>query len=188
MLVKDFIKGFKDNKIQNTQIKPNAVEEYIKSVLEIKSYIPFREKRAAVEVIVRKNVAYDGGIKKIDSINQYVSFVVAMLHMYTSLEISDDPVADYDALCEAGLLEAVIETFHKDYSECDILLKMAVASELEDNNISAIIGRFLDDILDKIDVFMDGASITGVLKSIYGDKIKDVDITKVISFIDNLGK
>ena len=39
MKVTEFVQKFQQDKIQNTKINPNAVSEYLKNVLEIKTYI-----------------------------------------------------------------------------------------------------------------------------------------------------
>ena len=54
--VKDFIEKFKNSKVANSKIAPNAISDYLYRELEIKTYIPFREKRAIVEKIVDNNL------------------------------------------------------------------------------------------------------------------------------------
>lgn len=170
MKVTEFIANFKANKIQNTQINPNAVSEYIKRELEIKTYLPFRIKREIAETVVAKNIEWIDGVKKNDAINQYIGFIVAMLSAHTCLEFSADPVEDYDLLAESGLLSQIIAEFRESYDECDILLKMALASELEDNNINVSVARFLDNILKKLD------GVGEVLK----DKFDNIDIKDIL--------
>lgn len=151
MKVSELIKDFTDKKICNTKINENAVANYLKQTLEIKTYIPFRNKRAIVESIVDANIMNEDGIKKIDSINQYISFVMAMLIAHTSLEIVD-PFEDYDALAESKLLPQIIAIFQESYNECQLLLNLCVQNELEENNVNALVGKFLNGILGKIDV------------------------------------
>ena len=187
--VKHFIEEFHNKKIQNTQIKPNAVSDYLKETLEIKEYIPFNTKRQIVEMVVAQNTKFVDGIKKNDAIGQYVGFVVAMIASHSNLEFSENPVEDYDALAESGLLPQIINEFKADYSECDILLKMALAMELEDNNVNALIGRFLNKISSGLDgvleVVMDKFGDFD-LKNILGADIKEEDLTKLIGLLDKL--
>lgn len=187
MLVKDFIQDFQEKKIQNTKINDHAISDYLKEHLEIKTYLPFRMKRTLVETVVSQNIEWVDGIKKIDSINEYVSFIVAVLSAHTNLEWSDDPVSDYDLLAESGLLPQIIAEFQESYSETEILLKMARASELEDNNINAIVARFMDDILNKLDgvgeVLMDKLGNFDV-SNILGDNFKQEDLAKLKGFLD----
>lgn len=187
--VQSFIHEFKEKKIMNTKVAPNAVSTYLRKKLEIKTYIPFRVKRQIVESVVAKNIEWVEGIKKIDAINEYVSFIVAVISAHTNIEWSDDPVADYDALAESGLLPQIIAEFQESYSEFDVLLKLARASELEDNNINVLVGKFLNGILDRLD------SVGEVLKNNLGDfdikhilgtDFKQEDLAKLTGFLDKL--
>lgn len=187
MVIREFITKFNNDKVVNTQLKPNAVSDYLKETLEIKTYIPFREKREIAEIVVRQNTTEVDGIKRNDAINQYVSFIVAMLSAHTTLEFGDDPVADYDLLAESGLLPQIIAEFQESYSECDIILKLALAMELEDNNISVLIGKFLNSILQRLDgvgeVLKD--KLGGFdLKEILGADFKQEDLAKLSGFLN----
>lgn len=174
MKVVDFVKEFNAKKPINSQAKPNAVEEYIKQTLEVEEYISFKRKQALVKLIVLQNMEIVDGIKKIDSISQYMSFVIAMLTSHTNLEMSDDPMEDYDLLAQNGLLPLIVSTFKQDYDECDVLLKMVVASELEDNNTNVLIGRFLDSILRRLEEF------SGSIKDIFNEE----DLAKLSSLLN----
>ena len=189
--VKNFVQDFKDKKIMNTKVDTDAVSKYIKETLEVREYVPFKEKRAIVELIVLNNTEVVDGVKKNDSISQYISFVTAMLTAHTNLEFSEDPVADYDILSENGLLAPIIETFKTDYSECDVLLKMALASELEDNNMNILFGKFLNGILERLDIVgkLVQESISGVdIKEIVGEVLNQEDLNKLKYFLDKYNK
>lgn len=191
MTVKEFVQDFKEKKIKNTQINENAVAEYITKTLEVKGYLPFKFKREMVEMIVRENITVVNGLKKSDAISQYVSFITAMLKAHTNLEFSDNPIDDYDALAESGLLAPVVETFKASYDECDILLKMALAAELEDNNFNAIVAKFLDGILDRLDdVVWALEDKLGELdlNDIVGTYFKPEDLEKLSKFLSKYGK
>ncbi len=145
------LKSLKKERFFNSKLNDHAVSDYLKEHLEIKEYIPFKDKRMIAEMVVSSNIELIDGVKKYDSINSYIGFVVTMLTSHTNLEFSSDPVADYDVLAESGLLTPIIETFRSNYTECDILLKMALAYEMEDNNVGAVVGRFLHGVLGTID-------------------------------------
>lgn len=191
MTIQEFIKDFQDKKVMNTKINENAISDYLKKELEIKTYLPFRMKRTLVETVVSQNVEWVDGVKKIDSINEYVGFIVAVLSAHTTLEFGDDPVADYDLLAESGLLTQIIAEFQESYSECDILLKLARASELEDNTLNAIVARFTDGILKRIDgvgeVFKNTLGNIDI-KDILGDQFKEEDLAKLKGFLDKYNK
>lgn len=187
MLVKDLVSDFQEKKIIDTKITPNAVSDYLKKTLEIKTYLPFRTKRVIVETVVSQNIEWVDGIKKIDSINEYVGFIVSVLSSHTNLEWSDDPVADYDLLAESGLLTKIIAEFQESYNECEVLIKMARTSELADNSLESVVNRFLDSILERLDGF--GELLQGMLgdlniQDILGGFFKEEDLTKLKGFLD----
>lgn len=187
--VKDFVNGFVEKKIMNSKINDHAVSDYINKELEIRTYVPFEEKRNAMEMVVQQNIEEVDGIKKNDQIGQYLSFVIAVISLHTNLEWSENPVADYDLLAESGLLPYIIAEFQQDYNECDIILKMALSMELEDNNVNVLIGHFLDGVIKKIDgvseMFKNVLSNTN-LKDILGADINNEDLAKLSGFINKL--
>lgn len=189
--VMGFIQKFKEKKIANNRLNEHAVSEYLKKELEIKTYIPFRTKRQIVEMVVSQNTDWVDSIKKHDSINAYIGFVVAMISAHTSLQFSDDPVADYDLLAESGLLPQIIAEFKESYDECDILLKMALAMELEDNNINVLFGKFLNSILQRVDSIVELAKNTFGnidIKDVLGKVFKEEDLAELKGFLDKYNK
>lgn len=189
MIISEFIKNFTDKKIVNNKLNEHAVSDYLKKELEIKTYIPFRAKREIAEMIVGQYIEEVDGIKKYDNISSYVGFVSAMISAHTNLEWSEDPIADYDLLAESGLLPQIIAEFQASYNECDIILKMALEMALEDNNVNALIGRFLDSILKKIDGVATSLkdTIGNIdLKSLLGEDIKEEDLAMLSGLIDKL--
>lgn len=178
MKVAEFVKNFQESKIMNTKINPNAVSDYLNKELEIKAYIPFNRKRQIAEMIVKQNISVVDGIKKYDDIGSYVSLIVASIVAHTNLQFSDDPVDDYDILAASGLLPQIIAEFQGSHEEIGILLKMAIASELEDNNVNVLVGRFLNKISQKLEDFNP--------KDIFGADIKEEDLAKFSSFLDKL--
>ena len=186
MTVQSFIEKFQNDKVMNTKIAPDAVSNYLKKELEIKTYLPFRVKREIAEIVVAQNTDWVDGIKRHDSVDAYISFIIASLTAHTNLEFSDDPIEDYDLLAESGLLPQIISEFETSHSECDIILKMVLAMELEDNNINVLIGKFLNEILQKLDsvgdVFKDKLGDFN-LKDILGD-FKQEDLAKLSGFLN----
>ena len=189
MTIKEFVDAYKAKSFMNTPQGVQERVEWIRSQLDIKSYIPFREKRQIAEMVVEQNIEIVDGIKKYDSIDGYVSLIVASIATHTSLEFSDDPVEDYDLLAKHGLLQHIIAEFQGSHDEIDIILKMALAQELEDNQISVMIGRFLNKIIEMFgsieEAFKDG--LEGLnLSNIFGEDIKVEDLTKLIGMLDKL--
>lgn len=191
MLVNEFVKLYKDSKVQNTKINPNAVEEFIRSKLEIVEYVPFNTKSTIIDMIVDKAVREEDGVKKVNSVEQFLSFIVSMLMAHTNLTFSENPEEDYDALNKNGLIEPIISTFQKDYSECEVLLKMVIADELADNNLNVIVGKFLNGVLGKLDGVGDmlkGLTENIDLSKLLGTNINEEEKAKFIGFINRLNK
>lgn len=190
ILVKTFVEEFKTKKIKNSTAMPNAVGDYVNKTLEIKTYLPFLTKRSIVNSLVSGNIEEVDGVKKVDSISQYISFVVAAITAHTNLEFdTTDIYGDYDLLAESGLLPYIIAEFKTSYDELDILLKMAIADEMATNNLNAIIGKFLNGVLGKLDGVVDAAKAFAEkadLSKILGEDFKKEDITKLIGFVDKL--
>lgn len=189
MKVVEFINKYKESKVQNTKMAPDAVEQFIKKTLEVKEYVPFKTKQEIVKTIIEYNLEENDGIKKIDGINQYLSFICAMLASHTNLEICEVPADDYDLLAECGLVEQIVALFARDYKECDMLLKVAVANELEDNNLSAVVNRFLNGVLDKIDdvVGLVANATEGFDASkLLGEGFRKEDLGKLVGLLNKL--
>lgn len=190
MKIKEFVQEFKDRKIQNTKINEHAVEDFLREKLNIVEYIPFTTKIDIINNIISAIVKEVDGIKKVNNIAQYMAFIKAMLSSHTSLEF-EDMFEDYDELNQCGLIEPIVALFQKDFTECETLLKMAVANELEDNNLNMIIGKFLNGILAQIDGF--GEKIKSLTKDfdlskLLGANMKEEDIAKILGLVDKLNK
>lgn len=188
MKIKEFVDAYKAKRFMNIKTAAQEKSEWIRNELGIKTYIPFKKKREIAEMIVAQNISEVDGIKKYDDINSYVSLMVASIVAHTNLEFGTDPIEDYDLLAETGLLPQIIAEFQGSHEEIGIILKMAIASELEDNNINVLIGHFLDNILKKLD----GVSevIKGKLdhfdiKDLLGD-IKQEDLAKLNGLLNKL--
>jgi hypothetical protein len=106
---------------------------------------------------------------------------------YTNLELSDDIEDDYDALCESGLLNSVVNSFIGEYENVSMLLQMRCEYILFGNSIESQVGRFLDGILDKLDGVSDGFKnmLEGVdLNSILGSNLTEDNLSQLKGFLD----
>nr|DAH07381.1 MAG TPA: hypothetical protein [Caudoviricetes sp.] len=189
---KQFVEDFKENNVQNTKINEHAVEDYIREELEIKEYIPFMEKCRVLEEVVIQSVVEEDGVKRVNPVSQYICFVIAMLVAHTSLDIDkNNPIDDYDILCEAGLLELIVMLFQKDYDECKVVLDMLLSQTFEDNNFNIIVGKFLNGILNRLDIFTDTLkeSIGNMdLTKLLGADFKEEDLVRLHNFLETYSK
>jgi hypothetical protein len=152
MTTKELVKMMSDSKYK--MMKPEQLQEVLKKKLEVKEYIGFATKRNLVSAIVNECVLYENGMFKFNDIDKYVCFTMRVIGAYTNLELDNDMEADYDMLCESNMLEFVINTFKKEYDDMNILLQMQCDYVLSNNSIGSQVGRFLDEILEKIDVLV----------------------------------
>ena len=85
MKISEFIDNFKEKKIMNTKVAPDAVSEYIKKELEVKNYVPFIEKRELCERVLNAcNVKDENGLIKVDSVSRYIIFTLSVISKYTN--------------------------------------------------------------------------------------------------------
>lgn len=189
MNITTFVENYKAKKFITVKQGVNGKSEWIRSQLEIKDYIPFKKKREIAEMIVFKNISEVDGIKKYDSINGYIGLIVASIMAHTNLEWSADPIADYDLLAESGLLMDIISEFEGSHAEIDLLLHMTLDMAMEDNELNAIVGRFLNKISGTLDEIIDVVKDKFGdfdLKSILGEDIKPEDLAKLTGLLDKL--
>lgn len=166
------------NNNKNKMLKNEQLLQLLEKTLEVKRYISIKEKRALIDDIIHGCILYEDGIFKFDDIDKYIAFTMKTIAAYTNLELSNDLESDYDALCEAKLLNAVIETFRGEYENVNLLLQMKCDYILSGNNIEAQFGKFLTGILDKINDLTDVAS----------NKINNFDFNNLPINMDDLNK
>ena len=161
MKILDFVKDFREKKIMNTTIKPNAVEEYIRETLDIVDYLPFTEKRNLCVVVLNgcNSVDENNGMIRVDSVSRYILFVTTILTAYTNLEFTyneeGDTLDDYDMLCASGLLNPILSIIEAEYTACNNMLNMMMSDLIENNNtIENVIGNLGNKLLNNIDVLI----------------------------------
>lgn len=157
------------NSPRNTMLKADQVKSVLAKELEVKKYLSIKDKKALVEEIVNECVLYSDGIFKFNDIDKYICFTMKTIAAYTNIELSVDIEEDYDALCEAGLLNSVIDTFAGEYENVGMLLQMKCDYILSGNSMESQMGRFLDGILDKIEA----------LANVMSEKVENFDMSKL---------
>ena len=179
MTIREFVDVYKAKNFMNTKQGVEARVEWIKKEAGVKEYIPFMTKRKIAEAVVEQNIKVVDGIKKYDSIGAYIGFVVASIVAHTTLEFSSNPIDDYDALAECRLLTQIVSIFQESHNEIDILMKMALSAELEDNNTNVLIGHFLDAVLQKLEG-LSGALGNLDLKNMFNEE----NVTKIVGLLN----
>lgn len=186
MKVNEFIKVI--NNPKNTMLKADQLQSIITKELEVKKYLSIKDKKALVEEIISECILYSDGVFKFNDIDKYICFTMKTIAAYTNLELSDDIEDDYDVLCESGLLDLVINSFKKEYDDVNILLQMKCDYILSGNSVESQVGRFLDNILDKVDVLVDVLSNAVKDFDIGNLPIAQEDIVKVLEFVNSQKK
>lgn len=176
MKVQEFIDIVKNNK--NKILKGDQLQQLVCKTLEVKDYMSIKHKKELIDEIINACIMYEDGIFKFDDIDKYICFTMKTIAAYTNIELSMDIENDYDALCEAKLLNAVIETFTGEYENMKLLFQMKCEYVLNNNNIEVQLGKFLHTILERVDDFANMLS----------GKIKDFDISKLPIGVDDLNK
>ena len=182
MTVQKLVEFVNNNK--NKMLKADQLQVALKKELEVKEYLSIKDKKQLIEDIINDCILYDNGIFKFDEIEKYITFTMKAIESYTNIELSMDIEDDYDGLCRAKLLAPVIDLFQSEYEEIGLLLRMKCEYILNENNIEAQVGKFLNNISDKLDDF-------AVVLSNQVDKfdisklpIQKEDIVKILDFID----
>lgn len=186
MKIREFIDFI--NNPKNKMLKKDQLQQMITKTLEVKSYISIKDKKDLIDNIVNHCILFDNGVFKFNEIDKYICFTMMTIAAYTNLELSFNMEEDYDMLCEAKLLNAVVETFAGEYDNVKLLLAMQCDYILSDNNIEAQIGRMLTNVLDKFDVFSN--QLSAKLDSFSLDQLPvDIDnIKKIIEFVNTQKK
>ena len=183
MKIKELVETM--NNPKNKMLNADQLQSVLAKELETKKYLSIKDKKQLVEDIVNECILYDNGVFKFDDIEKYIYFTMKTIDSYTNIELSEDVEEDYDVLCESGLLDLVINTFKKEYDDVSILLQMKCEYILSCNNVESQVGKFLNNILDKIDMFSGVLSNTVENFDISKLPIAKEDIAKVLEFVNS---
>lgn len=128
----------------------------ISAILETKKYLPISEKRRIAESVIEACTTDNDGFVQIDSLDKYIMFTIVVISNYTNLEFGPDGdfLSDYDRLCEAGLLDAVIATFDKEYARTNEILNMLLTDKLQHNSTEASLAKVVDSANNYMDKFI----------------------------------
>lgn len=153
MKVEDFVKQM------NGQHKEGIVEKHIR-----RQYVPFSEKIAVADNVIKASCYKDvtdaqGKIQKVfwtNSVTQRFLTIRAIISMYTDLEFSENPVADYDALAEKGYDKIILEAIPEDAQEFVNIVSAVYDDEYE--NVNSIQGRFKNMIMGFDNILQDAVT------------------------------
>ena len=158
----------------NRTLKETQVLSLAQKQLEVKKYIPIREKKDLVDRIIEKCIYFENNTFRIDSIDSYIYFTMFTIDAYTNLEI-DDVEECFDALSESGLLPVVIAALGQEFQDVQTFLNMKRSEILENNSLEMQLGKFFEGVLDQVSDLSDI-----VIKTIDGLNIDKKSVMKVI--------
>ena len=180
MTINEFIDAVNANKAKlYNKADKNALQNFIKQTLNIKSYISIIEKQRLAMRVLDACTFEENGVIKTDSFQKYFLFTINVLKMYTDLEFDEEGniYEEYDELCSNGLLDAILDTFGR----ANTILNMLYADMIENNNSTAnLIGTAMSKLSTGADELIHSLS----------DKIADIntnlnneDIAKLQNFL-----
>ena len=141
----------------------------LKKELQIKKYIPIIEKRKFAVGVIAACTDEDDGFMQADRFKMNIYFHMNMLSLYTNVEQIvefDDMVEQYDALCECGLMNALIDIIGNDYDELQNVLECELDSLLGQNSIDfqvVKIANKIGSIIDMLGEKLEGYDLDGIL-------------------------
>ena len=129
--------------------------------LELKKYVSILDKKVMADTIVEVVVKKDEyGLYTVDYFVKEVHEKVAMVGLYTNVELTEDDVLNYDIASSCGLIDYLEESVDDVWSFSSILSD-AIEERVEQNSVNHIIARFLDNTTKLIESTMH--SVNGML-------------------------
>lgn len=132
----------------------------VAKLLNVKTYVPVLRKRQLAELVYKNSISIENGLVKVDSLTKYLIFSMLMISEYTDLEFTVDEngsataeaIAEYDAICEAGLVDVVIGCFATDYARANEILNYVFKDNLAvTNTVEAVVGNLADGAKKSLD-------------------------------------
>lgn len=153
--------------------------------LQVKKYLPIEEKKLIAQGIVYECTEEVNGVIKVDSVQQYLSYVKYMILRHTNLEYTFE---DYDALCSNGLLNGIMECFGEDAQECSRILNLMMDDYMQESTIEFTVAKFLDNLsgiveglAEKLNSQVENMNLSSVIP-------KDMDANKLANFLNTYVK
>lgn len=167
MKIRELCEKIKTNKIQNTDYKPHAVEDFLTENIKFTSYLPFTAKRELCAQVLEASCTKNGGLVEVDSVSRYILFTMSMITHYTDLTFENnedlDSIDCYDLLCENNLLNPILNCIGGEYAVCNNMLNMMMGDIVANNNNAVtvlneaatqlldIVGDFADVLAEKVE-------------------------------------
>ena len=176
MKIREFVEKMKENNVD------------VSTLISTKKYVPFVNKISMAKEIMDFCVDYERGFIKPDSIKKYLAFNFVVIEMHTNLRFAEDwadKVQEYDLLCENELIDAIIDTFQRDYYASRDVLNMVCADMISENSLEASVSKLTQSAIENLDVFV--GALADKLENFDVEKIipKDLDLDKLKGLLNN---
>ena len=153
--------------------------------LQVKKYLPIEEKKLIAKGIIYECTEEVNGCIKVDSVQQYLSYVKYMILRHTNLEYTQD---NYDELCLNGILNAIIECFAEDAQECSRILNLMMDDYMQENSMEFIVGKFLNNLWDVVSGLADNLNKQVENLDLSSIMPEDMDADKLVKFLNTYVK
>ena len=159
MKIVELVEMYKKNKMVN-----------LKNILEVEEYVSTPIKRNMCELVLDSCVENIDGVLRIDSLNRYLLFTIAVISVHTNLEFNIEEngttsIEEYDELNKAGLIEKIIATFESDYEACKVMLDMLTNDRIKNQEtLDKKILKFINSISNEIDKLDNKKEILSLLE------------------------
>ena len=174
--IKDFVKTYKS--LSNEKIKENEIDTII-----VRHYAPITEKKAALDLILKKCIQEKDGIEYIDSFLMQVGLMSAVLSLYTNLDCNGNMFENYDLLMEDGIYPIIKDKI----GEKDVDELMNVYYSVEETFYNQ--HTFKSYVANQVTRFgeLAGTTLSPLLKVLIG-KIENLDENKLDDMINIASK
>lgn len=151
----------------------------IEKELQVKKYLPMEEKKLIAQGIIYECTEQVNGVIKVDSVQQYLSYVKYMIVHHTNLEYSYE---DYDLLCTneyqgQTLLNAIMSCFEPDAKECTRIMNLMTGDYMQQNSMEFIVGKFLNELSTGLKEKLNEFDLNSIIP-------KDIDKNKLVNFLN----
>lgn len=170
--------------------KKNTMQA-VKNVIATKTYLPYAEKQALINRVLNKSKVVNYGYIQFDEMKKFIVFVTEVIMAYTNLEFDADlnvAISEYDALCETGLLNSILETLDGEYTAVLNLMTMRQDYILQQNSVEFQVIKFLNGLNDKLDVLTEAISANIGSFDLSNLNFSSDDINKLMNLIGSLDK
>lgn len=170
-------------KIEKLLAEINRANFNIEQELQVKKYLPIETKKIIAQGIIYECTENIDGFVKVDSVQQYLSYVKFMIKYHTNLEYTSE---DYDTLRsteykDTDLMTAIFDTFKKDANQCNQILISMINDYVQDNSMELVIAKFLHKITEILSDKLDEFDVSSILP-------QDFDADKLTKFLNTYVK